>query len=411
MNGKRGGRRRPVAAPRVGLLGEVGMGNIGNDASMEAALAYLRTRHPHVSLDVLCAKADTVRARYGVPAASMGWYSQRARLPRPARIALKIFGKGIDPLRIASWVRGHDAVLVTGTGILDATLPVPPWGPPLVLLAVGVAGRLFGVPVFYVSVGAGPINQRLSRQLFLWAVRMAKYRSFRDAESRAAVHDWGFRNSGDGVYPDLAFALPVPAAGAGDANVVCVGVMDYHGSNDDRGNARDIRTSYVSRMKAFVLWLLTEGRQVRLLVGDTNGSDDEVVQEILAHVRSELPGLDASRLVAQPVVTFGDILQEISLAGSVVAIRYHNVVAALMLGRPTIAISYGTKHDSLMSDVGFPEFCVPVRNLDDNQLKRQFALAEQRAAEIREALLVRRAENAKLLAEQFEALSAVLLGA
>ena len=300
--------------------------------------------------------------------------------------------------------------MVTGTGILDATLPVRPWGAPLVLFAASLAGRVFGVKIAYVSVGAGPINQRLSRQLLTWAARMANYRSFRDAESRDTVHHWGIPTSNDGVYPDLAFALPIPAAAVSAPDVVCVGVMDYHGSNDDRAIAQEIRRTYVAQMKSLVLWLLGEGRQVRLLKGDTNGSDDEVVQEIIAEVRRRIPDLGDDRLIAQPVATFSDVLQEVSLAGSVVAIRYHNVVAALMLGKPTIAISYGPKHDSLMTDMGFPEFCLPVKDLNEDHLIQLFFQAESRAAEISDTLLARRATNGKLIAEQFAMLSAELLG-
>jgi len=240
---------------------------------------------------------------------------------------------------------------------------------------------------------------------------MVDYRSFRDAESRESVRGWGVSTGRDSVYPDLAFCLPVPATGAGDPNVVCVGVMDWRGANDDRRIAGDIRQAYVAQMKSLVLRLLGEGRKVRLIIGDANGSDDEVVREILADVRSELPGLDDSRLVANPVVTYDDVLREISLAGSVVAIRFHNVVAALMLGKPTVAISYGIKHDSIMSDAGFPELCVPVKGLHIDQLVRQLTLAESRAAEIQDVLLARRDANAKLLAEQFAMLSAELLGA
>lgn len=402
---------RPTPAPRVGLLCEAGMGNIGNDASMEAVLAYLQTQHPGAVLDIMCANADKVQAQYGVPASRMAWYSARPRLPRPLAVVAKIFGKTIDPLRIASWVRGHDAIIVSGTGILDATLPVRPWGPPLVLFAAGVASRVFGVKIAYVSVGAGPINQRMSRRLFCWAARMASYRSFRDAESRAAVRKWGLPTSDDYVYPDLAFALPAPAAEVEDPHLVCVGVMDYHGSNDDRRSTQDIRRSYVLQMKRFIRWLLSEGRDVRLLVGDINGSDDEIVQEILTDIRSEIPDLGASRLTAPPVATFSDILQEMSPARSVVAIRYHNVVAALMLGKPTVAISYGLKHDSLMADAGLPEFCLPVKDLKHDQLVHSFSVAEERAAEIRGELLVQRSANAKLLAEQFATLTADLLGA
>lgn len=404
------GRSHSTVTPRVGLLCEAGMGNIGNDASLEAVLNYLRAKQPDVAVDVICANANTVRSRYEVPATSMAWYSSDWRTPRPLALLLRVFGKLADPLRIASWVRKHDAVIVTGTGILDATLPVRPWGPPLVLFAASVAGRLFGVKVAYVSVGAGPIGQAMSRRLFYWAARTAHYRSFRDAESRAAVQGWGLSTSGDAIYPDLAFALPIPSVGAADASSVCLGVMDYHGANEDRHRSQDIRQSYIDQMKMFVRWLLKEGRQVRLLVGDTNGSDDRVVQEILAAMRSEFPDLDPSRLIANPVTNFNDVLREVSLASTAVAIRFHNIVAALMLGKPTVAISYGPKNDSLMADAGLAEFCIPVKNLDHAQLVVEFSKAEERAAGIRGALLARGEANAERLADQFAVLSADLFG-
>lgn len=404
-----GRRARRTTALRVGLICEAGMGNIGNDASFEAVLASLRRQHPGAEIDVLCATADTVRSRYQIKTTQMAAYPQRRHVPSPAAIPLKVLCKAADPFRIASWVSGHDAVIVTGTGILDATLPIRPWGPPLVLFAVSAASRLFGVKIAYVSVGAGPVNDKLSKKLLYWAARLADYRSFRDAESRAAVQQWGVATERDHVYPDLAFSLPVPETGAGDPNTVCVGVMEYHGSDDDRRDAAAIREAYLAQMKSLVLRLLAEGRKVRFIIGDANGSDDKVVAEILAAAQSQEPDIDGSRLVANPVVAYGDVLREISQAGSVVAIRFHNVVAALQLGKPTVAISYGIKTDSIMSDAGLPEFCVPVKGLTTDQVTRKLTVAESRAAEIRDALRTHRTANAKLLAEQFATLSADLL--
>lgn len=409
MSARRAGRNGSGVPRRVGLICEAGMGNIGNDASFEAVLGYLRTQHPDTAVDVLCATADTVRDRYAVKTVQMAAYPQQWHVPRLLAIVPKVFCKVADPLRIARWVRGHDTVIVTGTGILDATLPIRPWGPPLVLFAASAASRLFGVSIAYVSVGAGPVNQRLSRRLLSWAARLASYRSFRDAQARAAVQAWGVPAGGDGVYPDLAFSLPVPETGPGDPNVVCLGVMEFHGSNDDRAAADDIRRAYVGEMKDFALRLLNAGRDVRLIIGDANGSDDAVAQEIVAGLRRELPGLGDARLAANPLVSYDDVLREISAAGSVVAMRFHNVVAALMLGKPTVAISYGSKTDSIMSDAGFPEYCVPVKGLSADELMRRLGEAESRAAEIRDALLARREANAKLLAEQFATLSAELL--
>jgi hypothetical protein len=60
--------------------------------------------------------------------------------------------------------------------------------------------------------------------------------------------------------------------------------------------------------------------------------------------------------------------------------------------------------------MGFPEFCLPVKDLNEDQLIQLFSQAESRAAEISDTLLTRRATNGKLLAEQFAMLSAELLG-
>jgi polysaccharide pyruvyl transferase WcaK-like protein len=299
-------------------------------------------------------------------------------------------------------------VVIPGMGIFESSLPVRPWGLPSALFVAGLAGRIFGTKVAYISVGAGMINQRITRLLFYWAARLAFYRSYRDVDSREAMRRWGLDTAGDPVYPDLAFTLPVPPSGPGDPSIVCVGVMDYHGSSDDRKHADEILRSYVSETKRFVQGLLTDGRSVRLLVGDTNGSDGEVAEEILVDLRQAMPDLDPSRLVVQPVISLADIMVAMAPAGSVVAIRFHNVVAALMLAKPTIAIGYGPKHDSLMAESGVPEFCQPVKTLDHDQLASKFMELENRAPELRHLLAERKALCDKLLSEQYARLSITL---
>jgi polysaccharide pyruvyl transferase WcaK-like protein len=396
-----------ATVPRVGLFGDLGMGNIGNDASMEAVLNYLRADHPDAVVDAMCAGPEIVCQRYGLPAVPMSWYHQH-HASGAAAIPLKLLGKGLDVFRTAAWVRRHDVVIVPGMGIFESSLPLRPWGLPQALFVVGASGRLFRTKVAYVSVGADIIRQRMTQRLLDWAARLAYYRSYRDADSREAMRQWGLDTARDPVYPDLAFALPAPPSVRGDSRIVCVGVMDYHGSNDDRMYADRIRRSYIAEMSKFIRWLLDDGRCVRLLVGDTNGSDDEVVREIVTSLRRSAPNLDPFRLVAHPVVSFADVMRAMTNAGSVVAIRFHNVVAALMLCKPTIAISYGPKHNSLMADMDVAEFLAPVRTLDHDLLTRQFTELEGRAAELRQKLAGRKAANEQLLEEQFSRLSVAL---
>ena len=53
---------------RVATYGYFGMGNIGNEGSLAAFLAYLREAHPEAAVSCFAADADAVRRDHGVPA-------------------------------------------------------------------------------------------------------------------------------------------------------------------------------------------------------------------------------------------------------------------------------------------------------------------------------------------------------
>jgi polysaccharide pyruvyl transferase WcaK-like protein len=376
---------------------------------MEAVLGYLRVRYPDASVDVMAAGWQSVTKRYGLQAIPLFWYQKyQHRIPGVSAIPFKMLGKGVDIFRTAAWVRRHDAVIVPGMGVLEASLPLRAWGFPYAMLLLSASGRLLGTKIALVSVGAGTINQPLTRWLFDAAARLASYRSYRNQGSREAMRRRGVDVTDDHVYPDLAFSYPAPPHDPGDPRVVCVGVMEYHGSNDDRERADEIRASYVDGMRRFVGWLVDNGRDVRLLIGDTNGSDGIVVQEILTHLRESRPELESSRATAEPVTSFADVLRVIQPAGTVVAIRFHNVLGSLKLGKPTIAISYSPKHDALMADMGVPEFSQPVYPFDLGLLIQRFTEVEERSAELSQVIMKHNAVNEQLLEHQFAELSAAL---
>jgi polysaccharide pyruvyl transferase WcaK-like protein len=407
--------KRSAAAFRVGLFGHLGACNIGNDASMEAVLSYLRTNYPDSVIDAMCPGPERVGDRYGIEAIPMLWYRRyEQRTSGVTAIGLKVLGKGIDAARTASWVRRHDVVIVPGAGVLEASLPLWPWGMPYAMFLLSGFGRLFGTKVALVSVGAGVINKRATRWLSNSAARLAYYRSYRDAGAREAMRRRGVDTTRDHVYHDLAFALPTPPEDADDsdyADIVGVGVMAYYGSNDDRRCADEIYSSYADAMKRFVRWLVDNDRRVRLFVGDTNGSDDSVVQEILADLRESRPGLDPSRVVAVNASSFTDVMQSMQRVSSVVAIRYHNIVCSLKLSKPTISISYSPKHDVLMAEMGLPGFCLDVKRLNVGDLVEMCTELESRAAELRQTMRERNGIKAQLIEDQFAELSVVLFRA
>ncbi|WP_030183155.1 polysaccharide pyruvyl transferase family protein [Streptomyces violaceorubidus] len=386
----------------VGVFGLFGTGNSGNDGSLEAVLDHLRAARPDAVLDAMCGGPEVVATRYGVPATRLNWYRGEYRTAsRVGAIAGKALGKLVDVFRTAAWVRRHDAVIVPGTGVLETTLPLRPWGFPYSLFLLCLTGRLLGTRVALVSVGAGAIGNRPTRVLTRWSTRLAAYRSYRDSQSRDAMRAMGVDTARDEVYADLVFALPAPSAAepAGNRGPVCVGVMDFHGSNDERELAEEIHRRYLDGTTRFVRTLAEEGRPVRLLTGDE--LDRPVADAIVDAVGSPL-------VTVAEAASLADLMKETACADSVVATRYHNLVCALKVGTPTLALGYSAKSDALMAEMGMGAYCHPAREAEADRLLEQFRELERRSAEVRRVLIERNLVVARRVEQQFAALAAAL---
>ncbi len=401
--------RENALAPRVGLFGLLGAGNLGNDGSLEAVLGYLRTQHPDAIVDCKSTQPDQVTERYGFPANQMRWYqADHERVPIAKCVKVPI-GMIVDAFRTASWVRRHYVVIVPCMGVLEAAVPLRPWHTPYAMFLLCASGRLFRTRVALVCVGASVIHQRLTRGLIIAAARLAYYRSYRDTYARDAMRQMGLDTSEDAVYPDLAFSLPTPHGTQGVAGAVGVGIMDYHGGNDDRRHADEIHASYVEKMKAFILWLVDNGRPVRLFATDVH--DEPVVREVIADVRALRPGLAPQQAIVESVSSLEELMQRLASVDTVVATRYHNVLCALKLAKPTLSIGYAAKFDALMAEMGLAEFCQSARSLDGDRLVKQFTELESRSVQLQRTLPESNAAKVRLLDHQFATLSAVLFPA
>ncbi|OSP39302.1 hypothetical protein B7767_32380, partial [Streptomyces sp. 13-12-16] len=191
-------------------------------------------------------------------------------------------------------------------------------------------------------------------------------------------------------------------APAGPPGLVCVGVMDFHGSNDERDRAEEIHRRYLDGTTRFVRALVEDGRPVRLLTGDE--LDRPVADAVLDAVDSPL-------VTVAETASLADLMKEMSAAETVVATRYHNLVCALKTGTPTLALSYSAKSDSLMARMGLGAYCHPARETDADRLLGQFRELERRSAELRRALAERNLDATRRVERQFAALTAALFPA
>jgi polysaccharide pyruvyl transferase WcaK-like protein len=358
-----------------------GSENYGNESTLQAILACIRASAPEVTIVCVCDNPAVVASRYNIAAVPIRSIPQPQSADhkgmhswRIVRILRRTAGEIPLWINIMRQVRSLDHLIVAGTGALDDFAAANPLGPTLDLFRWTFIAKLLRVRLSFVSVGAGPIHHPLNRKLMKWSLAMGSYRSYRDEWSRNYMQSIGFDTSQDQIYPDLVFSrpkhmLPPQRARPKSPHVIGVGVMTYLGWS---GSSTEIYDRYVQNVAGFTAWLIRQGYQVRLLVGQ-RGYDEQAVTDIGEAAKQELAQSESTQLINDTADSVEAVFDQIAATDLVVATRFHNVVYALMLGKPVISIGYAAKNEVLQAEMGLGNYCQHIEQLDVDLLMEQFS--------------------------------------
>jgi polysaccharide pyruvyl transferase WcaK-like protein len=385
---------------RIVFYGNFGAGNLGNEVTLQTAIEQTLARLPDAKLVCVCTNPADVRARHGIEAAAAmsresGWswsdlnakpiggpgagVAARARGPLSAaltRLGRIVFSR--IPRELAHWYQmlrlmaRNDAFLVPGTGILtDGSCGSLGW--PYDMFKLSVLARLCGKRVIFLSVGAGPFHHTLGSWFIRRSLGLAHYRSYRDVDSKRRLEDIGFDTGHDAVYPDLVFGLSSPhlqkRAETERPGIIGLGLKDY-ATPIDEADAKSYR-DYLAVMADFVVWLQAQGHAVRLIIGDAQ-YDTRVREDLLALLRTRGVSAKAPLMLSDPVPTVDELLRQLRETEAVISPRFHNLVLALMLNKPVIALSDLPKVTALLVDLGLERFCVSLEGLKADHLTARF---------------------------------------
>ena len=369
----RPGRQVDQSRWRVALLGDFGGGNIGNDASLAAALQLVWRLEPDAAaITCFCPRPQEIADRFGIHARPI--HAQRPNggiFASPVGRALRVPYRGGDVWRALRIMGSFDALVVPGTGILDDYGGAPPSGWPLTLATWLLAARLRGVRTALLDIGVGPLEHPASRQLARVVAHTADYRSYRDAGSRNFLVSLGLDVASDAVVPDIVFSLPAPphATVPTPPPLVVVPVMKYSGWKQT-SQSKSIEDRHIDVTSRFCNWLLRTGYAVRLVIADSH--DHEATARVARSITAADPDNSRSRLTTAVADDFDGYLRLVIDATAVVASRYHAVIGALMCGRPTISLGYAVKNAELMTAAGLGAYCQHLENVDEELLRSQF---------------------------------------
>jgi len=325
-----------------------------------------RKRLPNAELCCFCSNPDDTRARHGVEA-----FPLRA----PKRLSLE----WLTTFRFASRL---DVLVMTGTGMIT-DVGERPLGLPYDLFRWAVAALAYGVKLVFASVGVEPIRHPAAKRLIGSALGLADIRSFRDRQSQELLKSAGFSCDRDAIYPDLAFSMPEsmtsrPATGSRPRRKVAVGVYDYRCRGAAGGADAVSYASYIEKLGKFVVWLFEHDYDVRIVIGDLT-YDEPVVRDLRAWLTPGPISGHGHQFEDQPARCVDEVVDQIADADVVVASRFHNVLFALLAGRPVLSIAYNAKNDALMADVGLANYCQSIDTFDVEGLVERFCALERNA--------------------------------
>jgi polysaccharide pyruvyl transferase WcaK-like protein len=399
---------------KIALFGCFGAGNLGNEATLQAMLYNLRRYLPNAEIRCVCPEPESAALLNNIWAVPIRASFPDRRCPNGKRTnglsgetngndlagvskrhrQFQVANRFGALLRISArplletyrWFKGiaelrrSDLLIMTGTGMVG-DYAISPLGLHYDIFRWAVTAKLCRCKLLFVSVGGGPLRHPLSRLFIKVALSLADYRSYRDPSSKEHLEAIGVDVTDDTVYPDLAFSLPIAALPpdhdpVSHGAVIGVGVMNYYGQS---GKDCSIYRDYIGRLAAFVIGLLEQKYTVRVLIGDAVW-DQEARQDLRAVLEQRGVRYEGRRIIDEPATSVDQLLSQLSMVDVVVSCRFHNLLLALMLGKPVFAISYHAKFQPLMASVGLGEFCQDIEHIDVDTLIEKVIVLEENAS-------------------------------
>lgn len=330
-------------------------GNLGDRAIVQSTCGELRRLNPEVKIFVMSDQGEQARLTYGAT---------------PLRRGLLAFPAVLK----AAWQ--SDLVLVGGGGLFqddDSLIKMPYWG-----LRIACT-RVFARRIKGYSIGAGPLQSRLSRMFAALALACMESISVRDEGARLALQ--GLTRKAVRVIPDPAILLqPAPSqevdavfkeAGLDSIGAPMVGVAIRKGFQQTRSYiphkyARKYKLRMIpgagKRKKMVVLIARALNRMiaeqgVHVVFMPTynvpHEGDKQVCQEIIAEMHTD----QASLLKLDDAKLYMAVASRLSL---MIGGRMHPAILASTTGVPVVGLSYNQKFSGFFEHLGIPDNIIDI---------------------------------------------------
>ena len=445
--------------PRIALLSPYNGGNLGDAAIQDALIANLRLRVPEAEFCGICLNCDNFQERHGTGAFPLcvtdrPFYRmfrgrltedssnvpfgeiaaiQKAdgastvktilrRVPGLARcwrtfrrwgsVLPRELGHCVTGYR---FMRAHDLVIISGGGQLEDEWGGA-WAHPFALLKWAVLARLAGIPYAVVSVGAGRLGSKLSRVFVAGALRLARYRSYRDRNSREIVSQVLKPANKDAIVPDLAFSIPastLPPAAAlrlkpRNRPIIAISPIVYGKAGNWPTEHRVLHERYMRQMAQIISQLLRRDYLI-IMVSSSLGDDDKVIGELVSILDNDCKSRISGQIQFPAIHSWRDLAGVLRASDYLIASRLHSIILGYVSDTLSVAISFDPKVDWLMADVGQADYLLNINDFFAQDVVDRLDCLMSHKPEVIEHIRSHRTRLAPGFAAQYDSLAALAL--
>ena len=427
---------------KVALLTPYDGGNLGDAAIQEALIGNFRKYDPQAQFYGITLHPENTAERHHIPCYPLAaisrpyYHAKNAPSVSPANVsATSPLGKSVEAptffervkravrgspfrtslkplvrfvqecahiLRSYHLLRNVDMLVVAGGGQLDEEWGGS-WGHPYALAKWAVLARAAGTSVMFLSVGGCRTDLWLTNLFLRIALSLACYRSYRDEGSRQIAR--AITPTADGpVVPDLAFSLSFitqPSTTTTKATGLHVGVSPIAYARSGMWPTEDAAQyeRYMTELALFVGALLKRGTCVTLF--SSSSPDEQLFDDLHTRIDPNLESEARARLSSSNVTSVQDLLVLLHTLDFVVASRLHGLILSFLVGKPSIALSYDHKVETLMTDVGLKTYSLDIRSFTSKNLFATFLILQAKGTLVKSELNATCSHYDQLLQSQY----------
>ncbi|MFH0820854.1 MAG: polysaccharide pyruvyl transferase family protein [Candidatus Peregrinibacteria bacterium] len=315
---------------RVGIIGNYGATNVGDDAILSAVLKA----HPDHECTVFSANPELTERQFNVPSVPLFPLGFRS-----------FFKHGF--FRSIRALRGQDVIIFGGGGLFqdDRLYACFLWAWQLAWV------YWLKKPLFVYALGVGPLRTRLGRWLTRRALGQADVITVRDESSRQLLISLGLTEGEIHVTADPALLLkPHSLHVERTKGLVLVSLRPWLTHN---AKTLEVFTEFLLKLK--------NERHTRFIF--------VCMQSIREHDRALLEPL-ARRVGGElwAPTNFAELLAKLQQAEFAIGMRFHFLIAALLADTPVLPIAYSPKVHALFAGTSLESYLLSVEELSTESL-------------------------------------------